>query len=231
MDEQHQTGAQAAAPLNPLPATVWLLLAVLGGIELVLVLAGQGWIGGPAGLGWRIEAIQRLAFSGAIQEWMIETHRAPPAQLLRYIGHVAVQPGPLAAVLALAMVAGLGKAVAERMGGARMLACALVAPVLAAAVFGLILGGHERAWLIGAGPMVFGLVGAWTWGQWTEASGDPARRRRAFGLIGVLLLARLGFGLLAETGFGWIADLAGFAAGFALALALAPGTLARLRRR
>lgn len=220
-----------ASPLNPLPWAVWLLLLPILGVELVLLAAAQGWIGGPSGLGWRIAAIQRWAFSGEIQAWMLETRRAPPRHLLRYVAYPLVQPGPLAALFTLAMVAGLGKAVAEGLGARVLLAVALVGPALAAAVFGLVLGGHELAWLIGAVPLIMALVGAYTWMLWRRAAGDRGRQRRAFGLIGVMMLARLGFGLLAETGHGWIADLAGFGVGFGLAWLLHPGSLAALRDR
>lgn len=230
-DDTDRQRDPAASPLNPLPAAVWALLVPLAGVELVLLAAAQGWIGGPAGLGWRIAAIQRLAFVGEVQAWMLETRHAPPRQLLRYLAYPWVQPGSLAALFALALVAGLGKAVAEGLGTRVLLVVALAAPALAALVFGLIMGGHELAWLIGAVPLMMGLVGAYTWMLWARAAGDPARQRRAFGLIGALMLARLGFGLLAETGYGWIADLAAFGAGFGLAWALHSGRFAMLRDR
>lgn len=223
--------APLAPVMNPLPGFVWLLILVLAGIEAVLALGGLGLIGAPQGIGWRLEAVQRVAFSGAIQDWMLETRRAPPRHLLRYLGYVFVQPGTLATVFVLAMLAGLGKAIGEGLGTPTLIAAALLPPVLAAAIFGLILGDHELAWLIGAWPMVFGLVGAFTWLLWQRAQGDPAGQRRAFGLMGVLMLARFAFGLLAEAGHGWIADLAAFGLGFGLAALMAPGALARLRRR
>jgi len=220
-----------AAPLNPLPGPVWLMLLALAGVETVLVLAAQGWIGGPTAIGWRLEAIQRFAVSGAIQDWMVQTRQAPARHLVRYLAFPLVQPGTMATVLVLAMLAGLGKAIGEGLGTRALLASALLPPVGAAVVFAAVLGDHELAWLFGAWPTVFGLVGAYTWLAWLRAGGDPARQRRAFGLIGVLMLARLGFGLLAEAGHGWIADLVAFAVGFGLAALMAPGTLARLRRR
>lgn len=220
-----------AAPINPLPAVVWILLLLIAAVELVIVMAAQGWIGGPQGIGWRVQALERFAFSGAVQDWMLETRRAPPRHLVRYLAYPFIQPGTLPAVFVLVMLAGLGKVVGERLGNLTLLVCALVPPVLAAILFGLILADHDLAWLIGGWPMVFGLVGAFTWSEWLQAGGDAARQRRAFGLIGVLMLARLGFGLLAETGHGWIADLAAFGFGFVLAWALQPGGWARLRHR
>jgi rhomboid protease GluP len=218
-----------ASPLNPLPGAVWLLLLAVAGAEVVLLAATAGWIGGPSAIGWRLEAIQRFAFSGAIQEWMTDNARAPLRHLLRYVTYPFVQAGPMPAVFVLAMLAGLGKAVGDGLGPVRLLVAALLPPIVAAVVFGLILGGHELAWLIGAWPMVFGLVGAYTWMLWERAGGDGARQRRAFGLIGVLMLARLGFGLLAETGHGWIADLVAFGVGLGLAAITRPGSWTRLR--
>lgn len=223
-----------APVLNPLPGVVWALLAVVGGVEAVLILAGQGWIGGPAGIGWRLEAIQRLAFPAEAQGWMIENRAAPARLLLRYVAYPWVQAAPAAAGLALVMLAALGKAVAEGQGARVVLAVALAVPPLAAAAFAALApaGGAAggAAWLIGAMPLVFGLVGAFTFGLWARAA-DVRARRRAFGLIGVLILARLALGLMVEVGPGWIADLAAFALGFALAAALAPGAGGRLAAR
>lgn len=219
-----------APVLNPLPGVVWALLAVVGGVEAVLILAGQGWIGGPTGIGWRLEAIQRLAFPAEVQGWMIENRAAPARLLLRYVGYPWVQAAPAAAGVALVMLAALGKAVAEGQGARVVLAVALAVPPLAAAAFAALAPAGDLAWLIGAMPLVFGLVGAFTFGLWSRAA-DARARRRAFGLIGVLMLARLGVGLLVEVGPGWIADLVAFALGFALAAGLAPGATGRLAAR
>lgn len=223
-----------APVLNPLPGVVWALLAVVGGVEAGLIAAGQGWIGGPQGIGWRLEAIQRFAFPAEAQGWMIENRAAPARLVLRYVAYPWVQAGPAAAGLALVMLAALGKAVAEGQGARVVLAVAALVPPLAAAAFALLAPAGGAAWLIGAMPLVFGLVGAFTLGLWSRAA-DARARRRAFGLIGVLILARLGLGLMVEVGPGWIADLAAFALGFALAAALAPGAgmriAVRLRRR
>lgn len=220
-----------ASPLNPLPGGVWVLLIAVAGVEGVLLAASQGWIGGPQGLGWRIALIERAAFGAAIQDWMIETHRAPWRHLVRYVAYPWVQAGPMASVLVLAMLAALGKAVVEGLGARTLWAVVLLVPPLAALAFGLIAGANDAAWLVGAMPLVFGLVGAFTWGRWRQAAGDRAAQLRAFGLIGVLMLARLGFGLMVEAGMGWVADLAAFGLGLGLATAVSPGAAARLRDR
>jgi hypothetical protein len=223
-----------APVLNPLPGVVWALLLAVGGVEAVLILAGQGWIGGAAGIGWRLAAIQQLAFAADMQGWMIENRAAPARLVLRYVAYPWVQAAPPAAGLALVMLAALGKAVAEGQGARVVLAVALLVPPLAAAVFAVLAPAGAASWLIGAMPLVFGLVGAFTFGLWARAA-DARARRRAFGLIGVLMLARLVLGLMVEVGPGWIADLAAFALGLGLAAVLAPGALgriaARLRRR
>lgn len=220
-----------APPVNPLPGVVWALILAVAGTEAVFLAAGWGWLGGPAGIGWRVQAVQSYAFAAELQGWMLETRQFPARHLVRYVAYPYVQAGPLAALFAVAMLAGLGKAVAEGLGARVVLGVAVLVPPLAAAVFGVVALGDPRAWLIGAFPLAFGLVGAFTWMLWDRARGDRAAQRRAFGLIGVLMLARLGFGLVAEVGPGWAADLAAFGLGFGLAALLAPGGLARLRDR
>lgn len=223
-----------ASPLNPLPGLVWLLIVVIGGVELALWAGGRGLIGGPEAVGWRLEAIQRFAFSSGIQDWMLETRRAPPGHLLRYLSFGFVHGGAVHAFFVIVLVAALGKYIAEPFGNRAFLALVLLPPAIGAAVFGLVMGGHELGWLFGGMGLVFGLVGALTWWRWQGAETHEARLR-AFGIIGTLLAARLGFGLMIEAGYGWIAELAAFAAGFALSMLVGPGgwssLTARLRAR
>ena len=220
-----------ASPLNPLPGVVWLLIGAVLGVEAVLSAASHGLIGGAQGVGWRIAAIQEHGFSSAIQHWMLENRQFPPMHLTRYVSFSFVHGTAMHAVFAGVMLAAMGKMLAERFGPARFLALALVVPVLAAVIFGLVVGQDQLGWLFGAMPMAFGLVGGFTWLRWRDAA-DAVARRRAFGLIAVLLGARLGFGLLAETGPAWIADASGFVLGFGLsALVLGPGSWQRTRAR
>lgn len=221
-----------ASPLNPLPAAVWLVLLAVLGLEAVLWAGGAGLVGGPQAVGWRIEVIQRFAFSSAIQDWMLESRRFPANHMLRYLSFGFVHGTPMHALFGAVLIAALGKAVAEAFGAVRFLVMVVVVPACAVAVFGFFTRTEDLGWAFGAMPMVFALVGAFTWLKWREAEGDRVKQRRAFAMIGILLVARLAFGLLAEAGPGWIAEIAAFGFGFAAsALALGPGSWARLRDR
>lgn len=223
-------GDHNASPLNPLPVLVWLVLLAMIGIELALWLGGRGLIGGPEAVGWRLGALQRYGFSTGLQAWMLENLRFPMLHLIRYAAYSFVHTAPLHAFFVVILIAALGKAYGDAQGGLRLLLLMFLPPVLGAAFFGLVLGEHELGWLFGGMPMVFGLVGGLTWYRWHVAD-SRAAQLRAFGIIGALLLARLGFGLMIETGHGWVAEFAAFALGFALAAGLAPGRWGALRAR
>jgi len=219
-----------AAPINPLPGVVWLLIALIAGIELVLWAGSAGLVGGPQALGWRLAAIERFGFSSAVQGWMWETGRYPLSQLWRYPAFGLVHAGPMHAFFVVVLLAALGKYVTEAFGTPAFLVVLVLPPMAGAVVFGLMMGADEQGWLLGGMAIVFGLVGALTWWRW-QVAGDVAGQRRAFALIGVLLAARLGFGLMVETGQGWIAEIAAFGFGFALSMLVGPGAWVRLRAR
>ncbi|MCB1388036.1 MAG: rhomboid family intramembrane serine protease [Rhodobacteraceae bacterium] len=221
-----------ASPLNPLPGVVWLLVLAVLGIEATLSAASHGLIGGQQGVGWRVHAIERFAFSSGIQQWMLENARFPPVHLMRYLTYSFVHASAMHAIFAAVLLTALGKMVGERFGAVAFVALVAVVPVLAAVLFGLVTAEDQLGWLIGAMPMAFALVGAVTWLRWRDAAGDRSAQRRAFALIGVLVGARLAFALLAETGPAWMAELAAFALGFgASALFVGPGSWQRLRAR
>ncbi|MCB1359974.1 MAG: rhomboid family intramembrane serine protease [Rhodobacter sp.] len=221
-----------AAPFNRLPWAVWLLILAVLGVEGVLSLADLGLIGGAQGIGWRISAIQDFAFSSAIQQSMIEGHHYVPRLMMRYVTFSFVAGNLMHALFGAVLIAALGKAVAEAFGNMRFLLVALVVPVAAAILFGLVTAQNQLGWLFGAMPMAFSLVGAFTWLKVHEAGDDRARRLRAFGLIAMLLLARLAFGLIAEGGPGWIAEFVAFVLAYGLsALILGPGSWQRTRAR
>ena len=131
------------------------------------------------------------------------------------------------------MLLALGKFVGEVFSPAATLATFFLSSVFGALVFGLILDGAVP--LIGAFPGIYGLIGAFTYILWLRLGQAGEDQLRAFQLIGFLLGLQLIYGLLFGAGVQWIAELAGFAAGFGMSTVLAPGgfaaLLAKLRER
>lgn len=221
-----------ASPLNPLPGGVWLLAGALLLVEAAMLAGGAGLIGGPAAIGWRIAAIEDYAFSSAVQNWMIDTWRFPLHHLLRYVSYLFVHAGPTHLLFALIFVLAMGKMVGERFGSMRFVLVAILPTIPAAMIFGLFTADSANGWLLGAMPMAFSLIGAFTWLRWKEAGDDRDKRLRAFSLIGVLIVARIAFGMFGEIGMFWIAELLSFAFGALFsALFLAPGSWSAVRAR
>ena len=82
--------------------------------------------------------------------------------------------------------------------------------------------------LIGAYPAVYGLIGAFTFMIFTNLSKVGANKYRAFSLIGALLFVQFVFGVVFGGGWEWVADVAGFAAGFLLSFVVSPGGFRRV---
>ncbi|MFN4131240.1 MAG: rhomboid family intramembrane serine protease, partial [Paracoccaceae bacterium] len=67
-----------------------------------------------------------------------------------------------------------------------------------------------------------------TFPLWVKLAAAGANKYRAFTLIGFLLGIQLIFGLLFGGGYEWVADLTGFATGFALSFVVSPGGWGRV---
>jgi membrane associated rhomboid family serine protease len=89
----------------------------------------------------------------------------------------------------------------------------------------------QEVWLYGAFPAAYGLIGAFTFILWARLGMEHAHRGRAFGFIGVLVAFQIVFWAIGGGALTWLADLAGFAAGFLLAFLVVPGGPARLLAR
>lgn len=220
-------------PINPLPPVVAALFLVVAGIELTFQMGAQGFVGGPQAVGWRLDAIQTYAFSGDIFDWMLANNIWPLGEVLRFVSYPFIQANFPHALFVGVMLLALGKWVGEVMGGVRTLALFLASSVAGALFYGLVL--NDPIPLVGGFPGVYGLIGGFTLLLWRRLGEEGAPQARAFALIGGLLLIRLVFGLLFGTDNTWVADFAGFGAGFALSILLAPGGwqafLARIRRQ
>jgi membrane associated rhomboid family serine protease len=215
-----------APPLNPLPPVIWLLALPLIAMELVVSLAEAGLVGGPQGISWRLQAVERFGLFPELLKYQWETGGHPLAELHRLVSYVIVHGSVTHAIFAVVMLLALGKMVAEVFRWWGVLVVFLGSAAMGGAAYGLLV--PDRIQLIGGFPAVYGLIGAFTFLIWTRLALVGANRFRAFSLIGALLFVQLVFGLLFGAGWDWVADIAGFAAGFLLSFVVAPGGFRRV---
>ena len=222
-----------APPLNPLPPVVWLLVLPVLAFEAAFALGAAGLAGGPAGIGWRLDAVQRFGFSPAYARAMWDQGLWPWDGVMRFVTYAAVHGSVTHAVFVVVFLLALGKFVGEVFAAWAVLAVVLGAAVAGALAFAAM--PWIEAGLIGGYPAVYGLIGAFTFILWTNLGRTGANRARAFSLIGMLLAIQLLFGLVFGGGPEWVADIAGFATGFALSFVVCPGgwrrVMAKLRER
>jgi membrane associated rhomboid family serine protease len=211
---------------------VWLLFLAIAAVEGMFSLGEAGLMGGPNAIGWRLAAINDYGFSSAAFDFMIETGRVMPEHLLRFVTYPFVHGSFTTAMFAGVILLAMGKMVGEAMGGWAVVLLFVLSGVFGALIFAAL---TDQAWLIGAFPSVYGLIGAYTFLLWQRqvASGGP--QAQAFTLIGFLMGIQLIFGIFFQVGYSWVGELGGFAVGFGLTAFVMPGGLARmlmlLRRR
>ncbi|MFN3971379.1 MAG: rhomboid family intramembrane serine protease [Gemmobacter sp.] len=210
-----------APPLNPLPPVVWLLVLPVLAMEVVVSLGTAGLAGGATGVGWRLDAVQRFAFSPELARWMWENDVWPLHGVLRFLTYPLVHGGFTHALFVIVFLLALGKFVGEVFRWWAVVAVVIGATVTGALVYTA--APWIEAPLFGGYPPVYGLIGAFTFILWTNLGQRGANRARAFTLIGFLLAIQLVFGLLFGGGPEWVADLAGFGAGSALPFVVRPG--------
>jgi len=214
------------SPLNPLPPVVIALFLVIVGIEVMFTLGTRGLLGGPGAVGWRLETLERFAFSSEILAWMMESGRWPVEHVIRFVSYAFVHASFTHALFAGVMLLALGKMVGEAMGSFAVIVIFIVSAAGGALVYAVTVGG--TAPLIGAFPAVYGLIGGFTYMLWLRLGQLGENQIRAFTLIGILLFIQLIFGLLFGPNAQWVADISGFAIGFALSIVLVPGGWSKL---
>lgn len=222
-----------APPLNPLPWIVWAIVLPIVAMEVVLSLGSAGLAGGPAAVGWRMDAVQRFAFSPDMLRAMADQNLWPLDGLMRLVTYPFVHASFTHAAFVTVMALALGKMVGEIFRWWAVLVVFFGAAIAAAVVYAAV--PFTQYALVGGYPAVYGLIGAFTFLIWMRLSGTGANQWRAFTMIGFLLGAQLLFGLLFGGGSEWVADVAGFGAGFLLSFVVSPGgparVMARLRAR
>jgi membrane associated rhomboid family serine protease len=237
--QEHHT-----APLNPLPAVIWLLALPLIAIEVVLGLGQAGLVGGPGAIGWRMQAIERFAFLPDAFWWMVENGRWPWDVALRILTYPIANASFGSALFAIVMLLALGKMVGEVLRWWAVLVVFLAGTVVAALVFALL---PTRGFpMFGSFPAIYALIGAFTWVLWMRRRAMGANGGGAFRMIGLLLAIQPVFAgvqwIIAPQpsvqwywAWNWLSELSSFATGFVLCYLVAPGSwnalMARLRKR
>ena len=213
-------------PVNPLPPVVLLLFAAVALPELMFTMGAQGWIGGPDAVGWRLAAIEKYGFSGDLFDWMLTNGRWMPEHLQRFVTYSFVHGSFTSTLFSAVLMLALGKLVGESMGQVAVVVLYLGGSIFGALVYALLL--NDPAWLVGGFPAVYGLIGGYSFLMWQRLADTGQQQLRAFSLIAVLMGIQLLFGVFFGPNTQWVADLAGFAFGFAASVLLVPGGLARV---
>lgn len=224
---------QEESPVNPLPPVVIALSVFLVGIELVFVAGNAGLIGGADAAGWRIATIENWGFREPLFSWMVENGRFPLNDVARFFTYSFLHLSFTHLLFVLVFLLALGKMVGEVFS-----AFAFLVVFFGSAIFGAL--AYWLVWdtgvvLFGGYPAVYGLIGAYTFILWAELGATGGNQLSAFRIIAFLLGIQLIFGLLFGAGLNWVAEIAGFAAGFGLSFLVSPGgwgrVLKRLRQR
>ncbi len=213
--------------VNPLPPVIVALFLLILGIELIFAMGSRGLIGGSDAVGWRLAALQKYAFTSDIFDWMLSKGVYPVEHVIRPITYLFVHGSLTHAVFSGVMLLALGKMVGEVFSSWATLAVFVVSGIVGALMFGVILSGPTP--LFGAFPGVYGLIGAFTFLMWVRLGVIGENQSRAFRMIGFLIGIQLLFAVLFGGSKDWIADIAGFVAGFAMSFLLVPGGWARIR--
>ncbi len=217
------------SPFNALPPIVVALALVIFGVELMFQAGARGFVGGPVAVGWRLDAIQSHAFSGTILDWMIETGRWPPEHLMRFVTYPFVHHSFTHMLMVIVFLLALGKMVGEIFGTIAVLLVFFLSGIVGALAYGLLLNDPQP--LFGGYPAVYGLIGSYTFMLWVSLTGTGNTQYRAFTLIGFLLGIQLVFGLFFGGNKDWLADIFGFATGFAVSFGLVPGAWGRMMEK
>ncbi len=227
--------ARPELPMNPVAPVVIVLVALIAVVEAWVSLTEAGLTGaGQAAVGLRMELVRGWGFSPVIWEQVVGLGDRSFEMVRRFVTYAFVHGSFTHALFGGALLLALGKFVGDVFRWWAVLAVFLAGLLAGAVAFGLLIDGTR--WLFGCYPGVYALIGAFSYILWLRLGQKGENRLRAFRLIGMLLIVQLVFAVLGPLiggGFdpAFVADLAGFAAGFAVSSVVSPGGLAALRRR
>ncbi|MEM9344576.1 MAG: rhomboid family intramembrane serine protease [Pseudomonadota bacterium] len=223
------SGDPDAPPVNPLPLAVVLLALPIVLIEIIFVAGASGVVGGPEAIGWRLEWVQNQGLSGALFRYAVETGLWTYDFLHRFVSYPFVHSGFMHMVMVLVFLLAMGKLVGDTMGSAAVFIIFFGSAILGGFVYALLVPSQNA--LIGGYPAVYGLIGAYTYILWANLAATGGPTHQAFTLIAFLMGIQLVFGVLFGGNLDWIAELAGFCAGFGLSFLVRPGGMARIVER
>ena len=238
---------QHESPVNDIPAVVLSIALFMGGVEILMVLAGSGIVGDMNSIGWRSYMIEDFGYFPGVFEAVFERQIWTLDLMWRFVTYPFIHSSPTHALFAIALFLALGKFVGDQWHWAALLTIFFGSAITAAVVFGAL---APQNWpLVGAYPVVYGLIGPFTYMLWVRLDATGGNPFRAFGLIGVIVLVQILWGLMLKASalFGMggdasptilyigIADFSGFLFGLAVSPIVGPGGwkafLARVRRR
>ncbi len=215
--------------MNALPPAVAALALAIFSVEMVFMLGARGIIGGPEAIGWRGQAIQDFSFFPPLIGWLFETGNWASPEMLRFVTYPFVHFSFTQAIFVVVFLLALGKLVGEAFGNLAVLILFFVCGAFGALVFAGLVGSDYP--LAGGFPSVYGLIGAYTFLLWVGLGAQGQNQAGAFSLIAMLMAIQLVFGLIFGSNHDWVAEVAGFAMGFVLTPALAPGAFRRFVSR
>ncbi|MEE9453169.1 MAG: rhomboid family intramembrane serine protease [Paracoccaceae bacterium] len=224
------------SPFNPVPPVIVFLALAIILIEVVLQLGSRGLIGGPSAIGWRLSLIEQFGLSGRMLEYMYTTDTYNFGYIGRFLSYPFLHYALSHAAFAAVMILALGKMVAESFHTISVIILFVACTISGAIAYGMI--DHTLQPFIGAFPVVYGLLGAYTWMLWQNAAATGESGLTAFRLIGFLVVLQFIFRIVIPfitsteppLPNAWISDLAGFITGFLLSFVLAPDGRIRMKR-
>lgn len=226
------------APINPLPHVVWLLVLPMIAVELALSLGELGAIGGRSAVGWRVTTMEAYGFFPDYWRQQAQNGAFDFELLRRLFTYSFVHGAAIDALFGVVLTLAIGKFVGEVFRAWAVAVVFFGSAAAGALCYGALVQSQP---LFGAFPGLYGLIGALSFLLMYGLGQTP---KRAFALIGGLLAIQLIYAVvfallpmlfpsMGDMGasWGWIADIAGFATGFALSYLVSPGGFGRIRSR
>lgn len=164
------------SPINPLPPVVVGLALLIFGLEVAFTLGERGILSG--GAGWRLDAVQRFAFSGDLFDWMLANGIYRPDMLVRFVSYPLVHVTFTHTLFVLVFLLALGKMAGEIFSWWAVLLIFFGSAAMGALAYGLLL--NDPVPLVGGYPAVYGLIGSFTFLMWVDLAARGANKYRAF---------------------------------------------------